>query len=153
MRGRAGVCGQEEGSHFRAVVEEEVQEGLLADVDGKEFAEEGWPGGEGMKGSIAEPRMTIEKEQEGRHALWEGEDRRVVRFVQGEAACREGIGEEDAVPAAADDSRSAHDYCAHWDFARFECALGGAESFLHPEFVGGDRWLLVVSCWHGVAQG
>jgi hypothetical protein len=51
-----------------------------------------------------------------------------------------GIGICDvAVPAAADDSRSAHDYCAHWDFARFECALGGAESFLHPEFVGGDR--------------
>jgi hypothetical protein len=49
-----------------------------------------------------------------------------------------GIGAGDvAVAAAADDAISAHDHCAYRNFAGFECALRGAESFLHPEFVVG----------------
>ena len=40
-----------------------------------------------------------------------------------------------AIPAAADDALSAHDYSAYRNFAGFERALGGAQSFLHPEFV------------------
>jgi hypothetical protein len=42
---------------------------------------------------------------------------------------------EVAIPAAADYALSAYDDCAYWNFAGFEGALGGAQSFLHPEFV------------------
>jgi hypothetical protein len=56
---------------------------------------------------------------------------------------RVGVGEV-AVPAPADDL-AAMDYDrTHGDFARFQCALRGAESLFHPEFVGGGRWSFVV---------
>jgi hypothetical protein len=44
---------------------------------------------------------------------------------------------EVAIPAAANDAVSAHDYSAYRNFAGFEGALGGAQSLLHPEFVVG----------------
>jgi hypothetical protein len=47
----------------------------------------------------------------------------------------------------------ADNYCTDGDFSGFERALGGAEGFLHPEFVGFGRefgrWSLVVGRWHG----
>jgi hypothetical protein len=42
------------------------------------------------------------------------------------------------IPAPADDAIAVHDNGSYWHFAGFECAMGGAQSFLHPEFVGGE---------------
>jgi len=41
-----------------------------------------------------------------------------------------------AVPSAADDFSFADHNGAHWNFIHFESALGAAEGFFHPEFVG-----------------
>jgi hypothetical protein len=57
-----------------------------------------------------------------------------------------------AIPAAADDASLAHDYGSDGDFAGFECALRGAESFFHPQFIWGGCWLLVAGRRHGIAQ-
>jgi hypothetical protein len=46
-----------------------------------------------------------------------------------------GIGDV-AVPTPADDASVANDDCADRDLAGFERALGGAEGFFHPEFIG-----------------
>lgn len=43
---------------------------------------------------------------------------------------------EVAIPAAPDDAIAVHDDGSHGDFASLECALGRAQSLLHPEFVG-----------------
>src|SRR5258707_7349831 len=63
-----------------------------------------------------------------------------------------GIGDV-AIPSPANDAAFADNYCADGDFSGFESALGGAEGFLHPEFVGFGRefgrWSLVVGRWHG----
>jgi hypothetical protein len=40
-----------------------------------------------------------------------------------------------AVPSAADDALIMDDYGSDGDFSGFEGALGGAQGFLHPEFV------------------
>ena len=49
-----------------------------------------------------------------------------------------------AIPASADDlARMDHD-STHGNFARFQRALGRAQGFLHPEFIRGNRGLLVV---------
>jgi hypothetical protein len=82
------------------VVQEEVREGLFADVDGEEFSEERGAGGEGAEGSGAEAGMAIEEEQEGGHALREGEGGPVVGFVRGEGAGVEGLGEEKGLAEA-----------------------------------------------------
>jgi hypothetical protein len=63
-----------------------MREGLVADVDGEEFAEEGGASGEGAQGSVAEARVSVEEEQERGHALREGEDGGVAGFVEREAA-------------------------------------------------------------------
>jgi hypothetical protein len=53
---------------------------------------------------------------------------------------RRGIGIGDvAIPSAANDAISAHDYRSDGNFSGFERALCGAERFLHPEFVGTVR--------------
>jgi hypothetical protein len=44
-----------------------------------------------------------------------------------------------AIPSAAHDAISAHDYRSDGNFSGFESALCGAEGFLHPEFVGTGR--------------
>ena len=49
-----------------------------------------------------------------------------------------GIGEV-AVAAASDDFAFVNYYRADRDFAGFQSALGGAESFFHEEFVGVGR--------------
>ena len=49
-----------------------------------------------------------------------------------------------AIPASTDDLSRVDDDRAYGDLARFQCALGRAEGFFHPELVGG-RWLFVVS--------
>src|SRR5208282_1563817 len=58
---------------------------------------------------------------------------------------RRGIGvRKIAIPASADDlARMDHD-STHGNFARFQRALGRAESLFHPEFIKGSRGLLVV---------
>jgi hypothetical protein len=43
-----------------------------------------------------------------------------------------------AVPSPADNLSIVHDDCADRNFSGLECALGTAQSFLHPEFVGGS---------------
>jgi NADH-quinone oxidoreductase subunit I len=48
-----------------------------------------------------------------------------------------GVGEV-AVPAAGDDFAITNDDGAHGHFTGFERTLGGAESFFHPQFVGGQ---------------
>jgi hypothetical protein len=52
-----------------------------------------------------------------------------------------------AIPPAPDDLVVEDDYRAHRDFADLECSLGAAEGFFHPEFVGNNRWSLVVRGW------
>src|SRR5258708_26546635 len=52
------------------------------------------------------------------------------------------------VPSAGYYLSVAHDDGAYGDFTGFQRALGGAEGFLHPEFVGSGRWSLVVGRWH-----
>jgi hypothetical protein len=47
-----------------------------------------------------------------------------------------GIGDI-AIPSAADNAAIAHDDRTHGNLSRLKRALGAAESFLHPEFVGG----------------
>jgi hypothetical protein len=59
-----------------------------------------------------------------------------------------GIGDVE-IPSPANDAAFADDYCADGDFSGFERALGGAEGFLHPEFVGFGRLSLIVGRWHG----
>jgi hypothetical protein len=41
-----------------------------------------------------------------------------------------------AIPSPADDLAVAYDDGAHWNFSGFESALGTAERFFHPDFVG-----------------
>ena len=55
---------------------------------------------------------------------------------------RVGVGDV-AVPAAAHDAAFADDDCADGNFRSFECALGAAERFLHPELVRGSGR----GCW------
>jgi hypothetical protein len=59
------------------------------------------------------------------------------RLAQGDdLGMRRGIGVGDvAVPSAADDAFAAHDHCSDRDLARFESALRGSQSLLHPQFV------------------
>jgi hypothetical protein len=40
-----------------------------------------------------------------------------------------------AVPSPANDFFVAHHHCTDGNFARFQSALSGAQSFFHPEFV------------------
>src|SRR5258708_8694143 len=56
-----------------------------------------------------------------------------------------------AVPSAGYYFSVAHDDGAYGDFTGFQRALGGAEGFLHPEFVGSGRWSGVVGRWHADA--
>jgi hypothetical protein len=58
-----------------------------------------------------------------------------------------------AIPAAAYDLTVAHNDRAYGDFARFKGALGGAEGFFHPKFVGNRRWSLVIGRWPGWIRG
>src|SRR5215475_3903323 len=58
--------------------------------------------------------------------------------------CRRiGIGEV-AVPSLPDEFTVRDDNRPDWDFARLQCALGAAQGFSHPEFVGTEiaivRW-------------
>jgi hypothetical protein len=47
-----------------------------------------------------------------------------------------GVGAGDvAIPSAPYDPAVANHDRAHWNFSRFERALGAAEGFFHPEFV------------------
>lgn len=89
--------GEEQRGEGWSVVEEEVREGLFADVDGEELSEEGGAGGEGAEGSGAEAGMAVEQEKEGGHALREGQGGGVAGFVRGERAGVEGLGEEDGL--------------------------------------------------------
>jgi hypothetical protein len=50
-------------------------------------------------------------------------------------SARIGVGEV-AVPAASYDPAGEHYDCTHRDFACGQGALGAAQSFFHPEFVG-----------------
>jgi hypothetical protein len=59
---------------------------------------------------------------------------------------RVGVGEV-AIPASANDLTGMDYDRAHWDFARFQCALGRAESLFHPEFIGDRCRSLVISHW------
>src|SRR5271170_411714 len=63
-----------------------------------------------------------------------------------------GVGQV-AIPASTDDLAGTNYDRSHRDLARFQGALGGAKSFLHPELVGGDTGRLFVdrlwSLWHG----
>lgn len=43
-------------------MQDEARKGLLADVDGEEFAEEGGAGGEDAEGSGAEAGVAVEEE-------------------------------------------------------------------------------------------
>lgn len=56
--------GQQQRSQLCSVMQDEAREGLLADMDGEEFAEEGGAGGEDAEGSGAEARVAVEEEQE-----------------------------------------------------------------------------------------
>src|SRR5579864_9356381 len=63
-----------------------------------------------------------------------------------------GVGVGDvAVPSAATDLAIADHDGTDRDFVRFQSALGAAEGFFHPEFVGAKtvvgRWSLVVGHW------
>jgi hypothetical protein len=48
--------------------------------------------------------------------------------------CGIGVGQV-AIVAATDDFAAANYHGADRDFARFQCALGGAESLLHEQFI------------------
>jgi hypothetical protein len=61
------------------------------------LAEERWAGGEGLQCSIAEAGVAVEEEQEPGHALREGEDVGVARFVEFKAATGDGSGEEEGL--------------------------------------------------------
>jgi hypothetical protein len=64
---------------------------------------------------------------EGGTGLAQGDDLGVGRGI--------GIGEVAVLPAGYDFSL-VNDNSADRNFSRFECALGGAQRFLHEEFVG-----------------
>jgi len=49
-----------------------------------------------------------------------------------------------AIPASADDLASMDHDSTHGNFARFQRALGRTEGLFHPEFIRGNRGLLVV---------
>jgi len=49
---------------------------------------------------------------------------------------------EITIPAASDDAAVEHHNCADGNLARFQCALGSAKRFFHPEFVGAGRLLV-----------
>jgi hypothetical protein len=53
-----------------------------------------------------------------------------------------------AIPSTSDDLPAAYDHRAYGDFAGFERALGGAQGFLHPKFVGSSDCSLVVNGSH-----
>ena len=42
-----------------------------------------------------------------------------------------------AIPTSSHHAPAAHDHCSHRHFARLERALGAAQGFFHPKFVGG----------------
>jgi hypothetical protein len=71
---------------------------------------------------------------QGRTGLAEGDNFSVSGRV--------GVAEV-AVPAATDDLASVNDDGSHGDLVRFQPALCCAQSFLHPKFVGGNRWSFV----------
>jgi hypothetical protein len=59
-------------------------------------------------------------------------------FAQGgDLGVSGGIAIDDiAIPASSDDAPREYDDGSDWNLTGFECALGGAESFFHPELVG-----------------
>jgi hypothetical protein len=57
--------------------------------------------------------------------------------------CGIGVGEV-TIPAAADDLAIADYDGAHRHLAGSQRTLGGAERLLHPEFIGTNRWSVVV---------
>ena len=69
-------------------------------------------------------------------------------FAQGDhLGVGSGIGRGDvAVPSPADDFAVAHYDRAYGHFSGFESALGAAEGFFHPEFVGGGGGT-GLGCW------
>jgi hypothetical protein len=60
--GEFARCNEELRGESGSVVEEEMREGLMADVDGEQFAEECGASSEGAQGSGAELGVAVEEE-------------------------------------------------------------------------------------------